>query len=208
MQGLIPPSAEADEPSEPRHNENRPENNPLASNELSDDEDEEEDSPLLNDLAEPTDIGQEMSTENDDQEIRVSVDRNGNLVAVGSQLADYQQRGEELNGTSPVLIGPGILRHDKKELHEKCCRLMLIFFKPWCHAQDLKKEYLSCEDAFGCSIKPVRNQFSSKWRICKFFMSAAIAGMIILPSLGGVPNLASLHPPTSPIFFDSIPLKF
>jgi hypothetical protein len=184
-----------------------------------------------------------MSTENDDQEIRVSVDGNGNLVAAGSQLADYQQRGEELNGTCvwdfisrvdkvkktsdrrrhkpsedseaemdalevdenfvdeaaedeldtscdpvmendsykrprvllqaghrqakshilrvraqddilvPVPIGPGIPRRDKKELREKYCRLMLIFFKPWRHAQDLKKEHSSWEDAFDCFIK-------------------------------------------------------
>ncbi|KAJ7788372.1 hypothetical protein B0H14DRAFT_2628338 [Mycena olivaceomarginata] len=189
-----------------------------------------------------------MSTENDDQEIRVSVDGNGNLVAAGSQLADYQQRGEELNGTRvwdfhsrvdkvkktsdrrrhkpsedseaemdaleveenrprvllragyrqakshilrvraqddiliPVPIGPGIPRRDKKKLREKYCRLMLIFFKPWRHAQDLKKEHSSWEDAFDYPSKPVQNQFSSKCRICKFFMSAAIAGMIILPN--------------------------
>ncbi|KAJ7205794.1 hypothetical protein GGX14DRAFT_568687 [Mycena pura] len=92
-------AAEADEPSDPSPGENLRENNSLSMDEHSDDENEEEDSPLLNDLAEPSDMGQGLSTEDDDQEIRVSVDGNGNLVAAGSQLADYQQRGEELDGT-------------------------------------------------------------------------------------------------------------
>ncbi|KAJ7818392.1 hypothetical protein B0H14DRAFT_2174353, partial [Mycena olivaceomarginata] len=45
--------------------------------------------------------------------------------------------------------GPGIPRRDKKELREKYCRLMLIFFKPWRH----EKEHSSWEDAFDCFIK-------------------------------------------------------
>ncbi|KAK0186279.1 hypothetical protein F5146DRAFT_885695, partial [Armillaria mellea] len=28
------------------------------------------------------------------------------------------------------------------------CRLMLIFFKPWCHASDLRADGQSWEDAF------------------------------------------------------------
>ena len=37
----------------------------------------------------------------------------------------------------PVPIGPSIPRRDRKELKDKYCRLMLILFKPWCHAKDL-----------------------------------------------------------------------
>ncbi|KAJ7913059.1 hypothetical protein B0H13DRAFT_1874225 [Mycena leptocephala] len=38
-----------------------------------------------------------MDIDDDDDEIRVSIDGAGKLVPVGSQLADYQQRGDELN---------------------------------------------------------------------------------------------------------------
>ncbi|KAJ7194624.1 hypothetical protein C8J57DRAFT_1108526 [Mycena rebaudengoi] len=48
----------------------------------------------------------------------------------------------------PVPIGPGIPRRDKEHLRPKYCRLMLIFFKPWRHAQDLKGPHLSWEQAF------------------------------------------------------------
>ncbi|KAJ7868967.1 hypothetical protein B0H14DRAFT_2294922, partial [Mycena olivaceomarginata] len=44
---------------------------------------------------------------------------------------------------------PGIPRRDKANLREKYCRLMLIFFKPWRHARDLKEDYLSWEEAFN-----------------------------------------------------------
>ncbi|KAJ7717503.1 hypothetical protein B0H14DRAFT_2303934, partial [Mycena olivaceomarginata] len=38
----------------------------------------------------------------------------------------------------PVPIGPGIPRRDKAETYARYCRLMLIFFKPWRHANDLR----------------------------------------------------------------------
>ncbi|KAJ7845973.1 hypothetical protein B0H14DRAFT_2584435 [Mycena olivaceomarginata] len=70
---------------------------PQTADDLSDDEEaEDETSPLLNDLVEPTDANH-AGADNDEQEIRVSVDGNGNLIPTGSQLADYLQRGEELN---------------------------------------------------------------------------------------------------------------
>ncbi|KAJ7200389.1 hypothetical protein GGX14DRAFT_372312 [Mycena pura] len=56
-----------------------------------------DDSSFLNDLAEPqnaVDVG------DDDREIRVGFDGTGNLVSMGSQLADYQRRGDELSNTS------------------------------------------------------------------------------------------------------------
>ncbi|KAJ7823154.1 hypothetical protein B0H14DRAFT_2168500, partial [Mycena olivaceomarginata] len=45
--------------------------------------------------------------------------------------------------------GPGIPRRDKAHLRAKYCRLMLIFFKPWRHAKDLKGPHVSWEDAFN-----------------------------------------------------------
>ncbi|KAJ7205795.1 hypothetical protein GGX14DRAFT_337195, partial [Mycena pura] len=48
--------------------------------------------------------------------------------------------------------GPGIPRRDKKEPRENDCRLMLIFFKPWRHAQDLKRDHSSWEDAFNAFV--------------------------------------------------------
>lgn len=62
----------------------------------------------------------------------------------------------------PVPIGPGIPRRDKKHLREKYCRLMLILFKPWRHAQDLKGLYASWEEAFNEFV-----QMCSDSVICK-----------------------------------------
>ncbi|KAJ7706566.1 hypothetical protein B0H14DRAFT_2647051 [Mycena olivaceomarginata] len=61
-----------------------------------DSDDEADDYMLLNDLAEPRDANDGI----DDQEVRVEIDRTGNLVATGSQVSDYQLRGEELNKIS------------------------------------------------------------------------------------------------------------
>ncbi|KAJ7809737.1 hypothetical protein B0H14DRAFT_2269493, partial [Mycena olivaceomarginata] len=44
--------------------------------------------------------------------------------------------------------GPGIPRRDRTEVHARYCRLMLIFFKPWRHATDLRKQGQSWDDAF------------------------------------------------------------
>ncbi|KAJ7257460.1 hypothetical protein C8J57DRAFT_960508, partial [Mycena rebaudengoi] len=57
------------------------------------DEAEVDDSPFLNDLVQPNTL--EHSTDEND-EIRVSIDGSGKLVPMGSQLADYQKRGDEL----------------------------------------------------------------------------------------------------------------
>ncbi|KAJ7913060.1 hypothetical protein B0H13DRAFT_2326698 [Mycena leptocephala] len=70
------------------------------SNELSDCEDEDEEnesSPLLNDIVEPTDASHGID---DDDEIRVSIDSDGCLIPTENQLPDYQHRREELGNTS------------------------------------------------------------------------------------------------------------
>ena len=48
----------------------------------------------------------------------------------------------------PVPIGPSIPRNDRKEVFPRYCRLMLILFKPWRHADDLRLLGQSWEDAF------------------------------------------------------------
>ncbi|KAJ7700925.1 hypothetical protein B0H14DRAFT_2275343, partial [Mycena olivaceomarginata] len=49
--------------------------------------------------------------------------------------------------------GPGIPGRDKKELREKYCRLMLIFFKSWRYAKDLKLTHTTWEHAFNEFVK-------------------------------------------------------
>ncbi|KAJ7776560.1 hypothetical protein DFH07DRAFT_731869, partial [Mycena maculata] len=53
----------------------------------------------------------------------------------------------------PVPIGPGIPRRDKPDLRSRYCRLMLIFFKPWRDACDLRENYGSWEEAFEAFVK-------------------------------------------------------
>ncbi|KAJ6556239.1 hypothetical protein B0H19DRAFT_994488, partial [Mycena capillaripes] len=72
-------------------------NKELKSPEYHFDDDEQDNIFFLNDLAEPTNINDGVD---DDQEIRVEVDTTGNLVTMGSQIADYQQRGDELSNVS------------------------------------------------------------------------------------------------------------
>jgi hypothetical protein len=58
----------------------------------------------------------------------------------------------------PVPIGPGIPRRDKLEVRERYCRLMLILFKPWRHASDLRRNNQTWHDAFDefAHICPVK----------------------------------------------------
>ena len=42
----------------------------------------------------------------------------------------------------PVPIGPGIPRRDRDNAKDHYCRLMLILFKPWRHAKDLRRCYI------------------------------------------------------------------
>ncbi len=51
----------------------------------------------MNDLAELQDAN---DVSGDEQDIRVEFDGPGNLVQTGSQLADYQRRGDELSNVS------------------------------------------------------------------------------------------------------------
>ncbi|KAJ7120756.1 hypothetical protein C8R43DRAFT_900498, partial [Mycena crocata] len=69
----------------------------------------------------------------------------------------------------PVPIGPGIPRRDKPEVYARYCRLMLIFFRPWRHATDLRSEGQSWEDAF-------KSFFSS----CSSFVKSKMDNMQIL----------------------------
>ncbi|KAJ7788850.1 hypothetical protein B0H14DRAFT_2302200, partial [Mycena olivaceomarginata] len=45
--------------------------------------------------------------------------------------------------------GPGIPRRDRPDLHARYCRLMLIFFRPWRHATDLRETGQTWEEAFN-----------------------------------------------------------
>ena len=53
----------------------------------------------------------------------------------------------------PVPIGPSIPRRDREAVREQYCRLMLIFFKPWRHARDLRSENESWSDAFEIFLR-------------------------------------------------------
>ncbi|KAJ7649266.1 hypothetical protein B0H17DRAFT_958557, partial [Mycena rosella] len=48
----------------------------------------------------------------------------------------------------PVPIGPALPRRDMEDLKQKHARLMLIFFKPWRHARDLREEGESWDQAY------------------------------------------------------------
>ncbi|KAJ7110249.1 hypothetical protein C8R43DRAFT_828229, partial [Mycena crocata] len=48
----------------------------------------------------------------------------------------------------PVPIGPKIPRRDTDDSKARHARLMLILFKPWRHAEDLRAEDESWDDAF------------------------------------------------------------
>ncbi|KAJ7809984.1 hypothetical protein B0H13DRAFT_1927578 [Mycena leptocephala] len=62
---------------------------------------DESDSPFLNDLLDPERVDE---TANAADEILVSVDKTRNLVPVGSQLADYQLRGNDLDKIYHILV--------------------------------------------------------------------------------------------------------
>ncbi|KAJ7438275.1 hypothetical protein B0H11DRAFT_1752945, partial [Mycena galericulata] len=49
----------------------------------------------------------------------------------------------------PVPIGPALPRRDRPESAERHARLMLILFKPWRHAEDLRHSNQSWSDAFA-----------------------------------------------------------
>ncbi|KAJ7079216.1 hypothetical protein C8R43DRAFT_835417, partial [Mycena crocata] len=48
----------------------------------------------------------------------------------------------------PVPIGPAIPRRDREVSREKHARLMLILFKPWRHAEDLREHGQTWSVAF------------------------------------------------------------
>ncbi|KAJ7439442.1 hypothetical protein B0H11DRAFT_1732803, partial [Mycena galericulata] len=66
-----------------------------------------------------------------------------------------------LKRTVPVPIGPALPRRDQPALKERHARLMLIFFKPWRHAEDLRHANQSWSEAYSqfllaCSEDDVR----------------------------------------------------
>ena len=63
--------------------------------------------------------------------------------------------------TITVPIGPSIPRRDQAKNYARYCRLMLILFKPWRHASDLRENDQKWEEAFGifqeaCSVRITR----------------------------------------------------
>src|ERR1700722_15425522 len=52
------------------------------------------------------------------------------------------------NRSVPVTIGPGLPRRDRDDSYPRFCRLMLIFFKPWRQASDLRSDSQSWQDAY------------------------------------------------------------
>lgn len=48
----------------------------------------------------------------------------------------------------PVPIGPPLPRRDRPEIYERYCRAMLVRFKPWRHAEDLRNAGQKWSDAF------------------------------------------------------------
>lgn len=60
----------------------------------------------------------------------------------------FSRRRRDLNRFVPVLVGPRVYRRDIPDDRENYCRLMLILFKPWRDAVDLKMNSTTWEDAF------------------------------------------------------------
>ncbi|PBK92434.1 hypothetical protein ARMGADRAFT_930141, partial [Armillaria gallica] len=48
----------------------------------------------------------------------------------------------------PVPSGVSIPRQDRDDVYPQYCRLMLILFKPWSHADDLRTQGQTWVDAF------------------------------------------------------------
>lgn len=103
---------------EPTVDDNRPDDSDSDSDNDEDEDEDDSNSPFLNDLAEPDQLGHGPSGDDDDQEIRVSIDGQGKLVATGSQVADYQLRGENLND---ICVWDFISQIDKvKKTSDRC----------------------------------------------------------------------------------------
>ncbi|KAJ7837861.1 hypothetical protein B0H14DRAFT_2588949 [Mycena olivaceomarginata] len=109
-----------------RENDDRPEPDSVAIRILAPDsedtesEDDENDNPVfLNDLSEIQPQENEVSINDNDTEIRVSVYQDGNLVSTESRLADYQKRGKGLDDTC---VWDFISRVDKVKKTLSCCK--------------------------------------------------------------------------------------
>ncbi|KAJ7917817.1 hypothetical protein B0H13DRAFT_1608051, partial [Mycena leptocephala] len=116
---------------------------------LANDFDEEADSDekvLDDDAVEEEDEHSECSILQDDRRKRPRVQLRKGHEQAKTHILRVRAPDDSL---VPVPIGPGIPRRDKEHLREKYCRLMLIFFKPWRHAYDLKQTHSSWEHAFN-----------------------------------------------------------
>ncbi|KAK0452805.1 uncharacterized protein EV420DRAFT_1273617, partial [Desarmillaria tabescens] len=60
----------------------------------------------------------------------------------------FQRIRTEEGRVIPVPLGPSIPRRDRSHLYERYCRLMLIFFKPWYSATDLRTKGETWSAAF------------------------------------------------------------
>ena len=63
------------------------------------------------------------------------------------------------NKLVPVPIGPSIPRRDKKDSYARYCRLMLILFKPWHEALDLKTTEQSWKEAYDIFLTHCPSHF-------------------------------------------------
>ena len=61
----------------------------------------------------------------------------------------------------PVPIGPSLPRNDREKMYPRYCRLMLILFKPWVHASDLRDKGQTWPDAFLQYNKICPDRFKS-----------------------------------------------
>jgi len=66
------------------------------------------------------------------------------------------------NRSVPVPLGPGLPRRDRKETYTRFCRLMLILFKPWRKATDLRSEFQSWEDAYVHFLEDCSPEYIAK----------------------------------------------
>jgi hypothetical protein len=80
----------------------------------------------------------------------------------------------------PVPIGPSIPRRDREAVRERYCRLMLIFFKPWRHAQDLRRSNESWSNTFEEYLKHCSPDTIKLIKNSSFYMNAKTVEMSIL----------------------------
>lgn len=88
-----------------------------------------------------------------DDECRTKRGRKSHTFPLHPQHAQSRTKAQRVRSDPsmcfiPVPIGPALPRRDRTELYPKYCRLMLILFKPWRVAGDLRSPGQSWVDAF------------------------------------------------------------